>query len=195
MISEVKRQGIALLMLVVFGVAAQAGSPSVDQPTKTFAQIQRTARDASEHAQQFGAMATQPAVAATAQQHLAGLQDAVQSMGQNVASLEANRSSLTEWQKAALDQVRPLLISAAARTSAQIAYFNQRTHLWTPGNRASVQQIAQDTKKIASTLNDYIELQSLREREARIAGARSEGNTVPSQEATPVAQPEVGLGR
>ena len=195
MISNVKRQVTALLIAAVFGGAAYAGSLSTDQPTRTFAHIERMARTASEHAQQFGAMATQPAVAATAKEHMQGLQDAVHDMGQDVANLEAYRSSLSEWQKAALDQVRPLLISAAARTSSEIVYFNQGNHLWTPGNRARVQQIAQDTKKIASTLNDYIELQSLREREARIAGARPAVNTVAPQVATPVAQPEVGLGR
>jgi len=197
MINEVKRQGIALLVLATFGGAAHASSVSATQPevNQTLAHIERTARTAAEHAHQYGVMSTQPAVAATAKEHLVGLQSAVNSIGKDLASLEANRSSLTTTQQAALDQVRPLLISAAARTSSEIVIYNDRAHLWTPENRGRVQQIAQDTKQIATTLNDYEQLQSLREREARIAVAHPEVNGVAQPAATTVAQPEVTVGR
>ncbi|MEO5924014.1 MAG: hypothetical protein ABIR70_09325 [Bryobacteraceae bacterium] len=197
-IQEMKRQGTALLILATFGGAAFARSVSVDRPdtaTQTLAHIERVARTAADHAQQYRGMVAQSVVPVTAKVQLDGLQTAVNSMGKDMATLQANRSLLTEWQQAALDRIRPLLISTAARTQGAVVTYNNRAHLWTPENRGRVQQIAKDTEQIASTLSDYMQVQSLREREARIAVSHPEVNGGAQPEANTVAQPEANVGR
>jgi hypothetical protein len=191
-IQDVKRQGIALIILASFGAAANASNVSADKSdtaTQTLAHIESAARNAADHAQQYRGMVAQSVVPASAKVQLDGLQTAVNSMGKDLASLQANRSLLTEWQQAAVDRIRPLLISAAARTQSTVVTFNDRAHLWTPESRGRVQQIAQSTEQIASTLSDYMQYQSLREREARIAVAHPEVNNGTQPDAV-IAQPE-----
>jgi chromosome condensin MukBEF ATPase and DNA-binding subunit MukB len=193
-----KRQGIALLMAVGFGGAAHAGSISGNKPeaaTQTLAHIESVARTASEHAQQYRMMVAQSTAPVTAKVQLDGLQTAMNTMGKEVASLQANRSSLSQWQQAALDHIRPLLVEAAARTNGTIAQYNNRAHLWTPENRGRVQQVAQDTQQIASTLADYMQFQALREREARIAESHPEVSGASQTDVTPVSQSEGTVGR
>src|SRR3954469_5237810 len=100
-IQVVKRHGIALLILASFGAVAQAGSVSADKPeaaTQTLAHIESAARNAAEHAQQYRGMVAQSVVPVSAKLQLDGLQTAVNSIGKDLASLQANRSLLTEWQ-------------------------------------------------------------------------------------------------
>ena len=193
-----KRQGIALLMAVGFGGAAHAGSISGNKPeaaTQTLAHIESVARTASEHAQQYRLMVSQSTVPVTAKQQLDGLQAAMNTMGKEVASLQANRSSLSQWQQAALDNIRPLLVEAAARTNGAIVQYNNREHLWTPENRGRVQQVAQGTQRIASTIADYMMYQELREREAKIAVSHPDVSGASQPEAAPVSQSEGTVGR
>jgi hypothetical protein len=193
-----KRQGIALLIAVGFGGAAHAGSVSANKPeaaNQTLAHIERVARTASEHAQQYRMMVAQSSVPVTAKVQLDGLQAAMNTMGKDVASLQANRSSLPQWQQAALDNIRPLLLDAAARANSAIVQYNNRAHLWTPENRGRVQEIAQDTQRIASTLADYRMYQSLREREARIAVSHPDVNGATQPDVTPAVQTEGTVGR
>jgi hypothetical protein len=195
---QMKRQGIALLIAVGFGGSAYAGSISANKPesgTQTLAHIESVARTASEHAQQYRMIVAQSTVPATAKVQLDGLQTAVNTMGKDVASLQANRSSLPQWQQAALDHIRPLLVDAAARTNSAVALYNNREHLWTPENRGRVQQIAQDTQQIASSLADYKQYQLLREREARLAVSHPEVNGASQPDVTPAVQTEGTVGR
>jgi hypothetical protein len=77
----------------------------------------------------------------------------VNTMGQEIAGLEARRESLEPWEREAVDKVLPLLKEAAASTQSAIEYYNEnRNRLWSPEYRALTEKISHDSDQIARTL-------------------------------------------
>lgn len=105
------------------------------------------------------------------------LREDVNTMGKEIASLEAQRDSLEPWEQAAVDKVVPLLKEAADNTQGAIHYFNEsRLGLWTPNYRSYVQKVQRDSDQIAQTLKDYMKYESVREAEVKLESAIGAGS-------------------
>jgi hypothetical protein len=100
----------------------------------------------------------------------------VNTMGQEIAGLEARRESLEPWEREAVDKVLPLLKEAAASTQSAIEYYNEnRNRLWSPEYRALTEKISHDSDQIARTLKNYLKYEKVREEEQQLQSTIESG--------------------
>jgi len=102
----------------------------------------------------------------------------INAMGKELHTLQAERDSLTPWQREAIDRAQLLLKEAAANTNEAIDYFNgNRGHLWTPEYRAYVSNVRKDSEQLSHDLKIDVNLAKVRDREQRLAAAESSAGT------------------
>ncbi len=100
----------------------------------------------------------------------------INKMGKELASLEAQRSSLSTWEQQAVDKSLPLLKNVAANTESAIHYFNaNRNILWTPVYRGYADAIYQDSEKISKTVGDYLKYAKAQTVEQKMEGTLGMG--------------------
>jgi len=104
--------------------------------------------------------------------HLEGLQllkTEINKTGNELRTLEAERSSLAPWEGEALDEVLPLFHDAAMSAEQAIQTYNSdRIHLFSTSYMEDTQRIITDASKAGALLQDYLKLSKTREREMKI---------------------------
>lgn len=164
--------------LVLFGALALSAGSAFAKIHPTAAQTARTtlddvrflAKDAAEHADIYGREVRVGQLTNEDQaDHIEAIRADINRMGKDVALLEAERPNLAPWEKEALDQVEPELELAATNTAQAIDYFNAHGRgSWTVENQQTIHRLTDETKTIEATAKDYLKLEALREREAKV---------------------------
>lgn len=97
------------------------------------------------------------------------LKNDINTMGREISSLEAERGSLAAWEQQAVDKAVPLLKEAAANVGNAIKYWNDSgTHLWTEDFLGYAERAYLQSRQVATTLNDYLKYEKLRNQEGRL---------------------------
>ncbi len=152
----------AFAALVAFApqIAAKTiGSAAVAQKAReTLKDLRLSASTAAGLAERLQMLAENPEVSSdTHYTSLMDLRHDVNTMGKEVAALEAQRSALEPWEQDAVDKVVPLLKETAQNTQSAILYFNaNRAHLWTAAHKDYNENVERDSNEIAKTLETYL---------------------------------------
>jgi hypothetical protein len=172
----------AITALIAFApqiVAKTAGSVTVAQEAReTLKELKGIAAKAAgqaeylDHLSQFNAGDSSSHMIP-----LGELREEVNTMGKEIAGLEAMRDSLEPWEQEAVDKVLPLLKEAAANTQSAIHYYNEnRRHLWSPDYQAYTGKVEQDSNQIARTLENYLKYEEVREAEIQLQSTIGAGS-------------------
>lgn len=105
-----------------------------------------------------------------AQRHdLDALRENINNIASELQFLAGNRSSVAEWQVAAVDQVTPLMAEIAANLNQSIQLFNsERVHLWATAYHSNLARIYSDTRQVKGILDGYLKLASVHQEAQRI---------------------------
>jgi hypothetical protein len=163
----------AVVMLWSLASANAATKPKNESPSTEaqvmFAQIDATSTAIAETAYNLGVMAKDQR---DPQSHLEGLRDLredINKVGSELQALEAERSSLSEWESKALDQILPLMQDVAGNTEKALQTFNSdRQRLWATSYVDDTATVTKEADQVATLLRDYLKLARTREKESRI---------------------------
>jgi hypothetical protein len=163
----------AVVMLWSLAPANAATKPKNESPSTEaqvmFAQIDATSTAIAETAYNLGVMAKDQR---DPQSHLEGLHDLredINKVGSELQALEAERSSLSEWESKALDQILPLMQDVAGNTEKALQTFNSdRQRLWATSYVDDTATVTKEADQVATLLRDYLKLARTREKESRI---------------------------
>gem|GEM_PF-1389177 len=156
----------SLITLAPQMMAGTPGSVSIAQGAQqTLKEMKLTAAMAAEKAEQIDFYSVENKASPDAYlTPLNALRDDVNTMGKQIASLEAQRDSLRPWEQKAVDKVLPLMRDAAANAQNTIHYFNENhLHLWSPDYQKLATSVERDSRQIASTINTYLKDENARE--------------------------------
>jgi hypothetical protein len=161
----------SLIALAPQMTAKTPGSVSVAQEAReTLKELKVVAAKAAGSAERLEMISRNPNISSDS--HFTPLQDLrqdVNTMGQEIASLEAQRDSLDPWEQAAIDKVVPLLQEAAGNTQSAIHYYNQsHLYLWGPDYHSYTAKVERDSDQIAQTLKTYLKYEDVREAELQL---------------------------
>jgi hypothetical protein len=122
--------------------------------------------------------------------HLAHLKDQVNRVGQELAAIEAERASLPEWQRDAVDQITPLMHEVAAEANAAIETYNvDQERLFASDYGVDTKDILVNAQKVSQRLHEDIKLADTKAAEARVAATVDKQSTAASSN-----QASVGSG-
>jgi hypothetical protein len=165
---------MALLVLATFlfpraRAAAKTGSQA-DEAKQTLSEIRASAVAVENEADELRMTIARPdASPESSLSRLMMLKDEVNRMGKEFSTLEAERQSLPEWEQQALDKTLPLLQATAAHTEGAIEYYNEnRSHMWTDAGRGYTDRIYDESKQIATTLQNYLRYEKALSKEQRL---------------------------
>lgn len=100
----------------------------------------------------------------------------INTMGKEIATLEAERDSLQPWEQQALDKVVPLLKEAASNTEEAIQFFNNNHNfLWSPEYRGYAEKVKQDSAQISKTLKNYLRYEKVQNQEEQLRNTITPG--------------------
>jgi hypothetical protein len=161
----------SLIALAPQMTAKTAGSVTVAQEAReTLKELKGVAAKAAGSAEQLEMISRNPNISSGS--HFTPLQDLrldVNTMGAEIAGLEAQRDSLDPWEQAAVDKVLPLLKEAADNTQSAIHYFNEsHLNLWGPDYHSYTANVERDSDQIAQTLKTYLKYEDVREAELQL---------------------------
>jgi len=154
----------AVLLASLTLPAAQGATKSAGDPAQaTLKNVRSLAIAATNEADELRMMIGDRHEAPESQaQELRDLRVHFDRMGQDIAKLEAVRSSLSSWEEQAFSRVEPLIQAGAGDTSRAIAYFNNnRWEAWGSQDAGYVNRIYQASNQVASTLTSYLKYQKL----------------------------------
>lgn len=161
--------------LTLWSLAPAQGAPRVKnespsrQAEKILASVDASAQEIAETADKLNGEAIHQR---DAEAHLDGLQTLrtdINKIGDELRTLEAERSSLAPWEAKALDEVLPLLHDAAVNADQAIQTYNsERAHLFASSYMEDTEKISQDTNKAATLLRDSLKLAKTREKESKL---------------------------
>ena len=160
-------------------VAKTAGSVTVAQEAReTLKELKGVAAKAAGEAENLDYLSQRSTVSADSHTTpLMELREEVNTMGKEIATLEAQRDSLEPWEQEAVDKVVPLLKEAADNTQGAIHFFNtNRTHLWSSDYQAYAQKVESDSNQIAKTLQNYLKYEEVREAETQLQSTIGAGS-------------------
>jgi hypothetical protein len=93
----------------------------------------------------------------------------INTMGKEIATLEAERGTLQPWEQQAIDKVLPLLKEAANNTEEAIQFFNNNHNfLWSPEYRGYAQKVKEDSAQISKTLKTYLKYEKVQNQEEQL---------------------------
>jgi len=102
------------------------------------------------------------------------IREEVNHAGQEIESLEAERSALAPWERQALDKTMPLMREIAANTERAILCFNEnKGHLWASQFSNYVTNIYNESKVANQNLGKSLELAHLRKEEHQLERSAS----------------------
>ena len=102
--------------------------------------------------------------------HLDHLKDQVNRVGQELAAIEAERASLPQWQRDAVDQITPLMHDVAAEANEAIkTYSVDQGRLFASDYGADTKDILVNAQKVSQSLHEDIKLADTKAAEARVA--------------------------
>lgn len=97
------------------------------------------------------------------------LKQDINTMGKEIATLEAERDTLQPWEQQAVDKVQPLLKEAATNAEEAIEYFNNNHNfLWSPEYRGYAEKVKKDSAQIAKTLKNYLKYEKVQKEEEQL---------------------------
>jgi hypothetical protein len=164
----------AVVMLWSLAPANAATKPQNESPSAEaqamLARIDATSAAIAETAYNLGVMAKDQR--RDPQSHLEGLHELredINKVGSELQALEAERSSLSEWESKALDQILPLIQDVAGNTEKALQTFNSdRQRLWATSYADDTATVSKEADQVATLLRDYLKLAKTREQESRI---------------------------
>jgi hypothetical protein len=173
---------VAIASLIAFApqmTAKTAGSVTVAQESReTLKELKGVAAKAAGSAERLEMISRNPNISADS--HFTPLQELrldVNTMGAEIAGLEAQRDSLDLWEQAAVDKVLPLLKEAADNTQSAIHYFNEsHLYLWGPDYHSYTAKVERDSDQIAQTLKTYLKYEDVREAELQLQSTIGAGS-------------------
>jgi hypothetical protein len=122
--------------------------------------------------------------------HLIDLKNQVNRVGQELAAIEAERASLPQWQRDAVDQITPLMHDVAAEANEAIRTYNvDQGRLFASDYGVDTKEISANAQKVSQRLHDDIKLADTKAVEARVAATVDRQSTAPSSN-----QASVGSG-
>ena len=122
--------------------------------------------------------------------HLIALKNQVNSFGKELAAIEAERASLPQWQRDAVDQITPLMHEVAAEANQAIRTYNvDKGRLFASDYGADTKEISANAQKVSERLHNDIKLADTKAVEARVAATVEKQSTAPS-----INQASVGSG-
>ena len=102
-------------------------------------------------------------------QGLAVIREDVNRIGSELRSLEAERDSLSGWEREALDQIVPLMHTVARSAQNAILTFNsQRSRLLVTDYVDDTALVSKDADEVATLLRGYLKLANAQEEESRL---------------------------
>jgi hypothetical protein len=120
--------------------------------------------------------------------HLAHLAHQVNRVGQELAVIEAERESLPQWQRDAVDQITPVMHEVATEANAAIETYNaNQDRLFATGYGVDTKDILVNAQKVSQDLHDDVKLADTKATEARVA------STVDKQR-TPASNNQASVG-
>jgi hypothetical protein len=103
---------------------------------------------------------------------LADIKAKVNTIGRELAVIEAERNSLPQWETAAADQVQPIMHNVAVESTQAIRTFNADQHaLFADGYSAETNDISNDATKAAQLLRQDIQLAKTQAKGARLSAS------------------------
>lgn len=100
----------------------------------------------------------------------------INTMGKEIATLEAERDTLQPWEQQAIGKVEPLLKEAATNTEEAIEFFNNNHNfLWSPQYRAYAERVKKDSDQIAKTLKNYLKYEKVQNQEEQLRNTITPG--------------------
>jgi hypothetical protein len=121
---------------------------------------------------------------------LADLAYQVNRVGQELAAIEAERASLPEWQRDAVDQITPVMREVAAEANAAIETYNvDQNRLFATDYGVDTKDISVNAQKVSQRLHEDVKLADTKAAEARVAATVDKQST-----ATSSNQASVGSG-
>lgn len=113
--------------------------------------------------------------------HLADLKDQVNRVGKELAAIEAERQSLPQWQRDAVDQITPVMHDIAAEANEAIKTYNvDQDRLFASNYGDDTKEISVNAQKVSQHLHDDVKLADTKGAVARLAGT---ANTQSSNQA------------
>src|ERR1700724_768146 len=102
--------------------------------------------------------------------HLAHLADQVNRVGRELAAIEAERDSLPQWQRDAVDQITPVMHEVAAEANAAIETYNvNQDRLFATDYGVDTKEISANAQTVSQHLHDDVTLADTKAAEARVA--------------------------
>lgn len=103
---------------------------------------------------------------------LESLKERINTIGREIRMTDSERAALPLWERQAVDNTMRLLKDAAATTEKAIGYFNEDTsHTWAnPEYRACLSRVWNDSDQMTKSLNSYLELAKIQNKEHRLDG-------------------------
>ncbi len=134
----------------------------------------RAAADASNHLELY---IGNPLMSADSHQpFLWQMKTDINRLNHQIAVLDSERNSLSNWERDALDRVKPLALDAAQTAQKTIEYYNANlNHLWSPEYKEMAMKVESDSRQIASTLHNFIKYEGLQKEEQKVGTQISGG--------------------
>ena len=166
-------QSIALsfaLVALPFTLARAGSKPGNAMSAKAlFEQIDLNSAEIADVAQR---MEEQAKSAQDPQAHIVDLdtlRNDVNSVGNELTMLDAERSSLAPWEVEALDRATTLMADVAANAEKAIETFNSdRNHLWATAFPAETAKASSEADEVKTLVSGYLKLAKAREQETRL---------------------------
>lgn len=117
--------------------------------------------------------------------HLAHLADQVNRVGRELAAIEAERESLPQWQRDAVDQTTPVMHEVATEANAAIATYNvNQDRLFATDYGVDTKEISANAQKVSQHLHDDVKLADTKAAEARVAAVDKQSAAASSNQAS-----------
>lgn len=165
---------VATILLAASFPTAQAAhlkhSGASDNPRETLRELEISAKQAQDDADQLRAYSSNVNISADAHiSELNALKREINTMGKELASLENERPSLSLWERQAIDKVAPLLTAEVQSADDAIRFVNNhRSYLWSPDYRSDASSMWSDSHQIADTLRDYLKYSQTHDQEQNL---------------------------
>lgn len=103
--------------------------------------------------------------------HLADLKDQVNRVGKELAAIEAERQSLPQWQRDAVDQITPVMHDIASEANEAIKTYNvDQDRLFASNYGDDTKEISVNAQKVSQRLHDDVKLADTKGAVAPVAG-------------------------
>jgi hypothetical protein len=161
--------------LTLWSLSPAFGAPKVKtelpsrQTEDIFASVDASANEIAEAAYKLSDDASRQRSPAAQFDGLQLLRNETNKIGNELQTLQAERSSLSPWELKALDEVTPLFHDAAVNADQSIQLYNSdRGHLFATAYVGDTMKTSQDASRAATLLHDYVKLAKTRERESKL---------------------------